>query len=339
MILVTGSTGIVGTRLTFDLLNKGEKVRAMKRPDSDTEFVRRVFRFYDAERGEELLDHIEWVDGDILDLDSLEEAMRGVHTVYHTAALVSYAGSDRQKLAIINGDGTANVVNQAVASDVERFCHVSSVAALGSTDDGSPIDESTPRNTMDARSFYGITKYIAEREVWRASAESALSMVIVNPSIILGPARSDQSSGMLFSTLRKGLAYYPPGCTGIVDVRDVSRMAIELAESDVRSERFLLNSENITYRKLLELSAEVFGHAKPKIRVGFGALEAAWVASGIVSAISGNRAKITRETARSATRNTRYNSEKVRETLNTGFITVEECLKYFAPFYRSSGKG
>lgn len=332
MILVTGSSGIVGTRLVFDLLNKGENVRALKRPTTDLDFVLRVFEFYDPERGRSLFDRIQWVEGDVLDYQSMEEAMIGAHTVYHAAALVSYSPKDQSRLLAINGDGTANAVNAAVTAGVGRFCHISSVAALGSTANGAPVDEITPRKTTDRRSTYGASKFLAEREVWRAAAEESLSVVIVNPSIVLGPAKPDQSSGMLFSMLRKGIAFYPRGTTGIVDVRDVAWMAIELTERGVEGERFILNSENLSQRQLLNLAAEVFGNTKPRFQAGPSALELAWRSAALAARFSHSSPKITKETARSASRHNRYDTSKVRETLETGFIPVVDALRFYRPF-------
>ncbi len=322
----------MGTRLVFDLLNKGENVRALKRPTGDTAFVRRVFEFYDPARGLSLFDRIGWVEGDVLDYHSLEEAMRGVHTVYHTAALVSYSPKDQSRLLSINGEGTANAVNAAVSADVDRFCHISSVAALGTTANGTPVDEVTPRKTTDRRSTYGASKFLAEREVWRAAAEENLSVVIVNPSIILGPARPNQSSGMLFSMLRKGIAFYPSGTTGIVDVRDVARMAIELTELGVEGERYILNSENLSQHQLLDFAAEVFENHKPRFATGPMALEIAWRAAAFAAKLSATSPKITKETARSASRHNRYDASKVRETLATGFIPVLDILRFYRPF-------
>ncbi len=332
MILITGSTGIVGTRILFDLLTAGKQVRALKRQKSDTAFVRRVFSFYNPDQGDALFDQIEWVEGDVLDIASLEAAMKGISEVYHAAALVSYASDDAQKLIEINGDGTTNVVNIAIDAGVRKLCHISSVAALGKAGKGVPVNEETPWKRSRHQSVYGMSKYLAEREVWRGTAEG-LPCIIVNPSIIIGPSKPDQSSGMLMALLQKGIKYYPPGTVGLVDVRDVSFMSIALMDSEIKNERFLLNAESVPYRQLLEWSAEVYGNKPPTFAVKSWMLELAWRILAPGRAFTGKSPKITKETARSAYQTALYDSSKVLKTLNRPFIDVRQAVSYHREFY------
>jgi nucleoside-diphosphate-sugar epimerase len=127
MNLVTGATGIVGVRLVFDLLKSGQVVKALKRPNSDMAFAEKVLRFYGAD--DAMLSHVEWVDGDLLDIFSIEDSLEGVETVYHTAALVSYRTKDKKNLFRTNEEGTKNLVNSCLTHDVKHLCHVSSVSA------------------------------------------------------------------------------------------------------------------------------------------------------------------------------------------------------------------
>ncbi len=332
MILITGSTGIVGTRLAFDLLHAGESIRAMKRPDSDLTFVKRVFEFYDGTQGAELFNRLEWIDGDVLDIQSLEMAMVGVSHVYHCAALVSYSARDAEKLLQINGDGTTNVVNAAIEAGVVKLCHISSVSTLGKNTDGSPSTERTSWKRSQNNSVYGLSKYLAEREVWRGTAEG-LPAVIVNPSIILGPSKPMQSSGMLMALLQKGIPYYPGGTAGYVDVRDVSRMSITLMESDVVNEKFILSSENLPFRQLLNTAAETFGNKPPHFAVKPWMLGLAWRALALGSSFTGKVPRITKETAKSASIKNAYNNEKVRRQLNTEFIPVSSSLSDLRGFF------
>ena len=104
MILVTGGTGLVGSRLLFDLTSRGEKVRAIKREGSNLDSVRRVFSYYSKNPGDPFY-NIEWVDADILNIDSLLEAMQNISHVYHAAAIyctwIAIVGRNRRKLAAL----------------------------------------------------------------------------------------------------------------------------------------------------------------------------------------------------------------------------------------------
>jgi len=287
MILITGATGLVGSHLAFELIRSGHAVRALRRPDSRFEMIKKVFSLY-SDNPEELFSKIEWVDGDILDIFSLEDAMEGAEEVYHCAALVSFLPEDKKRLIRINTEGTANVVNAALEKKIRKLCHVSSIAALGRPEHQSDlIDENLVWKPSKHNSAYAISKYGAEREVWRGTAEG-LDAVIVNPSIVLGLAGPGMGSSRIFNTVRDGLKFYPPGKNGFVDVRDVARAMILLMESDIRNERFILNAENLEYKKLLGMMAVARGLAlgftsgHPVINVP---LSFAWIGQGSIAGL------------------------------------------------------
>ncbi len=332
MILVTGSTGIVGTRLLFDLIKSGNRVRALKRQDSDTDFVKRVFLFYDSKTGVEFYEKINWCDGDITDIDSLEKAFNGIDTCYHTAALVSYDPRDEKALIEINAGGTEKVVNVALEMGVKKICHISSVAALGRAEADKLTSEDNHWNRDQNSSSYGLSKFMAEREVWRGTAEG-LPAIVVNPSIILGPSKPNQSSGMLMSVLRKGISFYPKGMAGYVDVRDVSSACIALMNSEITNKRYVLNGENLSYKNLLSTAANIFGNKPPKYKLKPWMLSIAWIGANVWGKLSGSRPKVTRETSKSASSISVFDNSKIREALDFQFISVEESLEYYRSFF------
>ena len=163
MILVTGGTGLIGSHLLYYLVNKGERVRALRRKGSRTEEVKKVFSYY-SEHAEELFSKIVWAEGDLLDQFSLEDAMKGVVHVYHCAAKVSMGHETREEILRNNVDGTANLLAAAMNENILKFCHVSSSAALGITRNGSEITEETPWNEHTGFSAYALSKYLSEKE-------------------------------------------------------------------------------------------------------------------------------------------------------------------------------
>lgn len=326
MNLVTGATGIVGLRIVSDLLKSDEKVRALKRSGSDMAFAEKVLRFYGIQDAG--LSNIDWFEGDLLDIFSLEHALEGVNTVYHCAAMVSYDPKQEPQLFQVNEGGTKNLVNVCISSGVENLCHISSVAALGVEKEGATTED-THWQRDENRSVYGLTKFLAEREAWRGSAEG-LNVVVVNPSIILGPSKPDQSSGMLVSMLQKGSKYYPSGGVGLVDVRDVSQTCLTAVQNEKFAERYLLNSENLSFKDLLSIAANVFGNEKPKTKLPNFLLELAW-RFGLIARLFGIKS-ISKETARSAQRQTNYGSTKANTDLEVEFVLVEESLEWIHTF-------
>ncbi len=325
MILVTGGTGLVGTRLLFDLVVEGNSVRAIKRRSSSFKMLEKIFRLL-ADDADDLLSKIDWVDGDVVDYLSLEAAMQDVDEIYHCAAVVSFDPKDKAMMMKINVEGTANVVNAALAHGVRKLCFVSSVAALGRAAEDTVIDESADWVETKENSAYAVSKYAAECEVWRGVAEG-LNAVIVNPSIILGPGDPKKSSAKLLATARKGNPFYTKGLNAFVDVRDVSQIMIKLMQSDIVNERFVVNADNCSYQHIFNLMAEGFGKKVPSVHVKSWMFEFLWRFDKLRSIITQQSPLITRETARTSGKRYYYSNEKVKKTLGYEFISIEQSIK------------
>ena len=197
MILVTGATGLVGSHLVLHLVEQNYVVKTMYRNDSGKENVRRVF---EHDQKGHLFEEIHWVMADILDLPSLEMAFLGVDYVCHCAALISFDPKDEKQLRKINIEGTANIVNCCLDYKIKKLCYVSSIAALGNlSPNETVVSEESEWNPEKQHSDYGISKYGAELEVWRAM-EEGLPMAIVNPVIILGAGDWNNGSSGIFKS-------------------------------------------------------------------------------------------------------------------------------------------
>ena len=127
MILVTGGTGLVGMHLLLELSQENTPVRALFR---STEKIKEVEAFFAFAKAEKQFKKIDWIQADITDVPSLELAFKDITYVYHCAALISFDPFDFQKLLKTNVEGTANVVNLCLSRQVEKLCHLSSVATL-----------------------------------------------------------------------------------------------------------------------------------------------------------------------------------------------------------------
>ena len=327
MKLVTGGTGLVGSHLLWHLLQKEERVRAIHRPGTDPGMVREVFDCYDGPK--DLFSRIEWFSADMLDLVSLDEAMEGISQVYHCAAMISFNPSERKSLINGNIEGTANIVNMCLEHDIEKLCHVSSVAALGSRPDKSPVTEDDLWKPSRKRSGYSVSKFHSEMEVWRGIAEG-LNAVIVNPSVIIGPGNWKRGSARFFTAVQKGMKYYTGGITGFVDVRDVCRSMIALMEKDISGERFILNGEELSYRELFNMIADALESPRPAIHVSGRLAEAGWRLEWLRSKLTFSKPLLTRETARSSRRVSRFSNHKITRALGCRFIPVKDSVEWTA---------
>ncbi len=316
-IFVTGGTGFIGSYLLRHLVNKGyTDIRALKRQGSPMVLV------------SDIADKIEWIEGDLLDLPALGEAMAGVHQVYHSAAIVSFSEADNLRMRKINQEGTANIVNIALDEGVEKLVHVSSIAALGRSRNSTAIDEQTKWQDGNWNSPYGISKHLAEMEVWRGIAEG-LNAAIVNPSNVLGSGfwQGKLSSGNIFYKIWKGLPFYPRGATGFVDVRDVVRFTVQLMESDISSQRYILNGENLSFQTLFTEIANVLEVKPPAIKVTPFIRETAWRVAWLASKISGKPAFITKQTARSSSRSFQYDNTKSLSAFDFSYTPILQTIR------------
>ena len=326
MVFVTGGSGLLGSHLIAFLLQSGEdRIVALKRSSSDLFWFKRILGLYGIEESQ-LIDKLRWVDGDLMDFALLDEWIQKDMEVYHAAGLVSFQKGMEEELWNANVQATSDLIDICVKKQVRKFCHVSSIAALGRAEAGeTTITENSYRTTTKGSSFYSATKYEAEMEVWRGIAEG-LHAVIVNPSVILGEGDFSKGSNELIRTVYKGLKFFTRGVNGYVDVRDVVRAMYLLMKSEQSSERFLLSAENWSYEQLFKTIAKYLKVKGPKYYANpfMGAI--AWRLLAIYGFVSGHQPMITRDTARNAKAIFHYDASKIKERLDFSFTSLEETL-------------
>lgn len=322
-ILVTGATGLLGSHLIRLLVKNGRSVRAIRRPACRLNLVR------------EVENEVEWQVADVTDLASLEPVFDGITHVFHAAAMVSFAPRDREQMARTNVEGTANIVNLSLDFGVKKLIHVSSVAAIGRVAGKNEVSENTRWERSPANSQYAITKFQAEMEAWRGLAEG-LNVAIVNPSIIVGAGFWDEGSSRFFRQIDRGLRFCPPGGSGFVDVRDVTRFMVNLMDSEVSGERFILNGANLTYRQFFEQIAAGLGCRPPSISVHKMMAELAWIFGWLQTKITGQPPTVTRETARNAMETWIYGNEKSMQFADFQYTPIEKTIEEVCERYLAS---
>lgn len=311
MILVTGATGLLGSHITAQFVRKGEYVRAVYREENRKSHVYDLLKLLYPNSFEEDFARIEWFKGDILDLIDVADMCNGCSTIVHCAALVSFRKKDFSALFAVNRIGTANLVNQAIENNTEHFIYISSTAAVGS--DTNYHDglrrESNHWNANEKVSGYSLSKYSGEKEVWRG-IEEGLKAVIVNPSVMFGAGNWDESSLTIFRTIKDGLTFYTRGGNAFVSVKDVARAVLILSEAKKCNERYLLTGTNTSFKQLFDLMSEALKVKAPSRLASPFLSGLAWRLSALISLFTGKNPTLTKESARSAQRTTRYTSEK-----------------------------
>ena len=333
MILLTGGTGLVGSHLLYEITRSNTPVRAIYRDAKRIERVKKVFDFY-SKGAPNNFELIEWVEADVLDLVQLEDTFAGITEVYHCAAMVSFARRDFSKMMHINREGTNNVLNLSLEYKIKKFGYISSTAAIGGQEN-TLTTEDTKWKQSPKTSGYSITKYSAEKEVWRA-VEEGLDVVIVNPCLVIGAGNWDESSMTIFRTVKKGLKFYTPGQNALVDARDIATILVRLMQSEVKNDRFLIISENLPFTLSLQQIAAGLGKKGPTIATPRWLIGLAWRLSALGAWITGSKPTITRDSANSAFAIMEYSNEKVSKLLDYKFIPVKEAIQNAVDFHRFS---
>lgn len=322
MILVTGGTGMVGAHLLLHLLQQKESVRAIYRSEKSLEKAR---NFFLLENQSNLFEKIDWLQADITDIPSLEKAFLNITEVYHCAALISFDPNDEEALRKVNIEGTANMVNCALDFGIQKFCYVSSIAALGDTKEGeNTITEATEWNPEKNHGDYALTKFGAETEVWRASQEG-LNVVVVNPGVIFGKGFTSGSSE-LFQKIASGFPFYTKGSTGITRIEDVVNIMTQLMKNNIFGERFTIVSENIELQELLNIIANAMHKKKPYIYASPLMTSIAWRMDWFFSTLFFKKRSFTRALSKSSHSLDIYDNSKVVQQLGYAFKPMKDYL-------------
>lgn len=329
-ILITGATGFLGVHTALEFLRAGYQVKGTFRNESSLVKAKHVFEYFAD--GTELYNKMEWVKVDLLEYDEVVGAMQDTQYVVHTAAEVSFNPRYNDRIIENNTRMAAYVVDAALEAGVKKVCHISSIAALGSTTNGDPITEETKLTSIKDQSAYSVSKFYAEMEIWRA-INSGLNAVMVNPSVILGAGDWKTGSSTFITTVAKGMSFYTKGVTGFVDVRDVATASRLALESDISADRFIISSENISYHDLFGMIAQAVGKPIPKYKAHPILLKIAASFSGITSYITNSEPLVTPQSARSAWRKSYYSGKKFEEQFNFKYTPISETISFASSCY------
>jgi dihydroflavonol-4-reductase len=321
--LVTGATGFVGANLIEALNRRGWPTRALRRPSSSLKALEGLI--------------YESAIGDVNDRATLDSAMGGIDVVFHVAAAVDYWRNSTEKIMRVNVDGTRTVLEAAHAAGVRRVVVTSSVAALGQPAFGQALDERAKFNLRPSQFAYGYSKHLAE-EVARAFVALGLEVVIVNPSVVLGPRDVNLISGsMIVEAVRQPLFFYPPGGVGVIDVADCCEAHIAAAECGRTGQRYILNGENLSHKQIFDVVADAVGRPRPwlpvpgaLLRASGGAVDALRGAFRLTLPVNGEQVRFSAETFW-------FDSSKARRELGLVTRPFAETVKRTYEWYKGNG--
>lgn len=253
-VLVTGATGFLGQHLVRRLAATGSGVRL------------RILC-----RGPSPWDHdtsVETFHGDVTSRNDVSRAVHGVKEIYHLAGFVSRDPRQAEALYLTHVEGTRNVCEAAREAGISRMVHVSSSGTVAVSRTPDARDErSGYTNEVVGEWPYYLSKIFSEKVALDSFERHGLPVVVVNPSLLLGPGdERGSSTGDIELFLRGQILALPLGGLNFVDARDAAVGLVEAMRQGRPGERYLLGGVNWTFRELIEKVAALAGVRRPRLQ-------------------------------------------------------------------------
>jgi dihydroflavonol-4-reductase len=321
-----GATGFVGSHVARALLEAGHEVSGWKRVTSSLELLRGI--------------ELPWYEGDLADRDSIRCAVAGKDAVVLATGYLSLWPRARDQLYSVNVLGARHVAEACLEAGVRLLWDGSAGIYAGSTQI-EPVDESGVPSPARYDSFHVVSMALAEAEILRAVARG-LDAVLLHPTLVVGPGdRSFHSSWLLLAAAHGGVTLCPSGGLNLVAADDLARAHVLALTKAKKGSVYLLGSENLTNRALLDLLQDVTGtHGRVVAcsRVPFRALGSVAHALGVIRGRDKlDRVDLNTALARAATLYWFVDSRKAEAELGWKPSSVKPALEAQVDWLRRRG--
>lgn len=234
-LFITGVSGLLGTNLVNELLDKDFEVIGL---------VRDKKRYHGK-----MHKNLQLIEGNLFDV--FTKSLKGVDTVIHIAAITNQNLVDYNEYWQINYNASIQLFQTAISCKIKKFIYVSTANTLGY---GSAINPGNENRIIKApfnQSFYAKSKLLTENHILKY--KNMIDTVVVNPTFMIGAYDTKPSSGkIILMSWKKKIIFYPSGGKNFVHVKDVVEGIISSIKNGVNGEKYLLSNENISFLKFFE---------------------------------------------------------------------------------------
>jgi dihydroflavonol-4-reductase len=327
---VTGSTGLLGNNLVRLLVEKGHKVKALVRSKDKA-----VKQFGDLP--------IEYIVGDMENIEGFAEAMNGSDVLFHTAAYFreyyEKSKDHRKILENININGSIKILEAAEKCGISKAIYVSSSGIIGMKSDGSAGDENTPPSFYTENNLYFKSKVIADKAVTEFSNKSKMTVIQILPGWMfgIGDAAPTSSGQIVLDILNCKLPGTFDGGTSTVDAKDVAEAMIAAVEKGKHGEKYIVGGEFYTIKQIADMLAEAAEIPKLKMNFPDFAIITLATFSDLFSKITGAKSPISKTGIQTLQAKLTVDSSKAKRELGTVFRPISETLTNEVKWYRENG--
>ena len=324
--LLTGATGFLGSAVLRQLVEDGQNVRVLARPNGDRRNIEKVA--------------CEVIEGDLNDIPSLQMAVAGCDALFHVAADYRIWTPNPSELYRTNDLGTVELFRAAAAAGIERMIYTSSVATLGIHSDGTPSNEATPVSRSDMVGHYKRSKFDAETSVMSLISKEHLPIVIVNPSTPIGPrdVKPTPTGRFIVEAAAGRMPAFVNTGLNVVHVDDVAAGHIQAFKNGAIGERYILGGEDLSLKQILAEVAEIIGRKPPVISLPRAPLFPFAYLSEIIARLrGGTEPMLTVDGLRMSKKRMYFSSAKAQKML--GYVTrpATEALRDAVEWFTSNG--
>jgi dihydroflavonol-4-reductase len=322
--LVTGATGFVGSHVTRQLVNAGQAVRVLVRPNSNLQALAGL--------------HLEYFEGDLRDQKSLGRALKGIRRVFHLAADYRLWTPRPEEIYQINVEGTRNLLDAAGHSGVERIVYTSTVATIAVPRHGALPNEGTQAALDEMIGHYKRSKFLAERVAVEA-ASAGMPVVIVNPTAPVGPWdwKPTPTGRIILDFLRGKMPAYVDTGLNVAPVEDIAEGHLLAAEKGRAGERYILGGRNMTLKEILDALSAITGRRAPRLRLPHAIALAAGYADQLFSRLAGREPQIPVEGVKMSRHRMFVESDKAERELGYKPTSVGAALERAVNWYQQHG--
>ncbi len=328
--LVTGASGFLGSHVARQLVARGEAVRVLLRPSSQTGPDSIGVRAIDDLP-------VEKASGDLRDPASLDRAMGGVRRVFHVAADYRLWARDPRDIYESNVTGTKNILDAARRARVDRFMYTSTVATVA-VDRPTQPNEDTSSALQEMVGHYKRSKWLAEQEALKA-AEEGLPVIVVMPTTPVGPFdwKPTPTGKIIVNFLNGKMPGYVETGLNFVAVEDAAAGHLLAAERGKVGERYLIGAENLTLKQALDALARITGRAAPRFKIPHSLALGVAYAETAFSRLLGREPQIPVEGVKIARHLMFVDCSKAQRELGFHPGPVEAALERAVRWYESNG--